>query len=103
MLAPSETLGAPSFPAPGLRTDERPTIAAPPPGGKRVNESRLMALLPGARIDDFEIVRLLGRGAFGHVYLARQISLDRQVALKVSANRGSEGRTMARLEHQHIV
>src|SRR4029079_13303525 len=49
------------------------------------------------------IVRMLGRGAFGIVYLARQISLDRQVALKVSADRGSEGRTMARLEHQHIV
>ena len=62
-----------------------------------------MALLPGAKVDDFEIVRLLGRGAFGHVYLARQVSLDRLVALKISANRGSEGRTMARLEHQHIV
>ncbi len=46
---------------------------------------------------------MLGRGAFGMVYLARQMSLDRHVALKVSANRGSEGRTMARLEHQHIV
>src|SRR4030095_5085432 len=53
--------------------------------------------------DDFEVVKLLGRGAFGHVYLARQVSLDRLVALKISANRGSEGRTMARLEHQHIV
>jgi serine/threonine protein kinase len=60
-------------------------------------------LVPGARIDDFEVVRMLGRGAFGHVYLARQLSLDRLVALKVSANRGSEGRTMARLEHAHIV
>src|SRR4029078_9025431 len=56
-----------------------------------------------SRVDDFEIIRMLGRGAFGIVYLARQISLDRLVALKVSANRGSEGRTMARLEHQHIV
>ncbi len=66
-------------------------------------ERRPPAPAPGEEIDDFEIVRMLGRGAFGHVYLARQLSLDREVALKVSANRGSEGRTMARLEHAHIV
>lgn len=57
----------------------------------------------GERIADFEIVQVLGRGAFGAVYLARQLSLDRQVALKVTPNLGSEGRTMARLEHDHIV
>src|SRR5688572_5977428 len=96
VLAESETLRAPSFRMP-----------APPPANVAVKrpaaDARPMALLPGAKVDDFEVVRLLGRGAFGHVYLARQLSLDRLVALKISANRGSEGRTMARLEHQHIV
>jgi eukaryotic-like serine/threonine-protein kinase len=97
-LAESGTAGAPSFrapaPAPGPVLVPRPPMRRNPPPP---------ALTPGAEIDDFEVVRLLGRGAFGHVYLARQISLDREVALKVSANRGSEGRTMARLEHAHIV
>ena len=60
-------------------------------------------LAPGDRVDDFEIVSLLGRGAFGAVYLARQLSLDRQVALKVTAWQGGEGRKMARLEHENIV
>jgi serine/threonine protein kinase len=97
VLAESETGAAPTFRMP-----------APPPvpaatGKRSAIGDKPMALLPGAKVDDFEIVKLLGRGAFGHVYLARQISLDRQVALKISANRGSEGRTMARLEHQHIV
>ncbi|MGE3642121.1 MAG: hypothetical protein AB7G28_26495, partial [Pirellulales bacterium] len=92
-LADLSTGAAPSFRAPaGL---------VPKPPVRR--SLRPEALPPGAKIDDFEVVRLLGRGAFGHVYLARQISLDREVALKVSANRGSEGRTMARLEHAHIV
>jgi serine/threonine protein kinase len=105
VLAESQTGGAPTF---------RPPIAVPmPAAGATVaadavppdsrESQRPAALLPGAKVDDFEIIRLLGRGAFGHVYLARQVSLDRQVALKISANRGSEGRTMARLEHQHIV
>jgi serine/threonine protein kinase len=93
VLADSQTGTAPSY--------RPPTPVAPGKPASRVKTPLVM--LPGARVDDFEIVRLLGRGAFGHVYLARQVSLDRQVALKVSANRGSEGRTMARLEHQHIV
>lgn len=107
VLAESATVRAPSFRGPS------PPGSVPPQAGPTIelrrDEDRAsrdktpMALLPGAKVDDFEVVRLLGRGAFGHVYLARQVSLDRLVALKISANRGSEGRTMARLEHQHIV
>src|SRR5262245_43627825 len=96
VIAESETGKAPTFRAPA----PPPPPAAGKPGAPH---GKPMALLPGAKVDDFEIVRMLGRGAFGHVYLARQVSLDRLVALKISANRGSEGRTMARLEHQHIV
>lgn len=107
-IAAAETGAAPSFraptpPAPPAAAGVAKTLEQAPLNNRPARDKAPMALLPGAKVDDFEIVRLLGRGAFGHVYLARQLSLDRLVALKISANRGSEGRTMARLEHQHIV
>jgi serine/threonine-protein kinase len=39
--------------------------------------------LTGASFDDYRILRRLGRGAMADVYLAEQLSLRRQVALKV--------------------
>jgi serine/threonine protein kinase len=54
-------------------------------------------------IDDFDILAQLGKGAFATVYLARQRSMQRVVALKVSADRGLEAQTLAQLDHPHIV
>lgn len=61
------------------------------------------SLHAGQKLDDFELLFELGRGAFGRVYLARQISMQRQVALKISADKGNEPQTLAQLDHPCIV
>lgn len=57
----------------------------------------------GSRIEDFDLLEKLGEGAFAKVYLARQRSMQRLVALKVSADRGHEPQTLAQLDHPGIV
>ena len=60
-------------------------------------------LSAGEIIDDFELLANLGRGAFATVFLARQTSMQRLVALKVSRNLGSEPQTLAQMDHPNIV
>ncbi|MFJ9371545.1 PhoU domain-containing protein [Nocardia sp. NPDC101769] len=57
----------------------------------------------GRRIDDFDLLTGLGSGAFARVFLARQRSLQRLVAVKISADRGTEPQTLAQLDHDYIV
>ncbi|MVU79444.1 protein kinase [Nocardia sp. ET3-3] len=57
----------------------------------------------GQRIDDFDLLTSLGSGAFARVFLARQRSLQRLVAVKISADHGSEPQTLAQLDHDYIV
>lgn len=70
--------------------------------------------LTGKTLGDFEVERLLGRGGMGEVYLARQISLNRPVALKVLRSDmlnnptylsrfEAEATAVARLNHPNIV
>lgn len=58
---------------------------------------------PGEQVDDFDLLLRLGQGAFATVFLARQRSMQRFVALKISAHRGSEGQTLAQLDHENII
>src|ERR1041384_5877531 len=82
-----------------------------------LNSSGAMALLgsdwqPPDEFDEFRIVRSLGIGAMGQVYLAHDLLLDRAVAVKfVLAARDpqararvlEEARAIARLQHPNVV
>jgi len=67
-----------------------------------VQVSRL-DLQPGETIDDFDLMLRVGHGAFATVFLARQRSMQRIVALKVSADEGTEPQTLAQLDHDNII
>jgi serine/threonine protein kinase len=69
----------------------------------RLKPAPLPPLETGRKLADFVIVRKLGSGGFGDVYLASQYSLGRNVALKLSRADSPEARTMARLRHPNIV
>ena len=71
-------------------------------------------LVAGELGDEFQIVRLLGRGGMGSVYLARDLTLHRVVAIKVlrwdllaspddSERFRREARTTGQLSHPSIV
>jgi hypothetical protein len=66
-------------------------------------QRRIEGITAGQRLDDFELLVEVGRGSFGTVFLARQVSLQRLVALKISADKGNEPRTLAALDHPNIV
>jgi serine/threonine protein kinase/Flp pilus assembly protein TadD len=58
----------------------------------------------GARVGDFYLLKLLGRGANGWVFLASQPNLaDRPVVVKLTPIQGEEHLHLARLQHTHIM
>jgi tRNA A-37 threonylcarbamoyl transferase component Bud32 len=69
---------------------------------------RLTAMFQGPDVSGtrYQLVSVLGRGGMGVVYLARDIVLDREVALKIverPSDDANEARILARLEHPGIV
>ncbi len=66
-----------------------------------------MSLTPGTRLGPYEITARLGAGGMGEVYKARDIRLNRVVAIKVSAARFTsrferEAKAVASLNHPYI-
>ena len=110
--------------------DSTPSPETPPPNtfGRRVGtglagettRNEGSTILPEANprplevIGDFEVLAKLGQGGMGAVYRARQISLDRQVALKILPSHFEgdadyvsrfqrEARVAASLSHPNLV
>jgi hypothetical protein len=82
---------------------EATRAALPPEAGN--------AFGPGTQLRQYEIIRELGRGGMGVVYLARDTRLGRRVAIKVLLGRSAtstkdflrEARATARCDHDNIV
>ena len=78
-----------------------------------LNAPQSDTVIPAAVRADFDIVRPLGQGGMGSVWLARDRMLDRLVAIKVLLTSAAsdatrdrflrEARTAAKLSHPHIV
>ena len=73
-----------------------------------------MADLIGQRLGQYEIVALLGKGGMATVYRARQLNIEREVAIKVIKSDlvdnpdfvrrfKREAETLAPLNHRHIL
>ncbi|HEY3804217.1 MAG TPA: protein kinase [Kofleriaceae bacterium] len=75
------------------------------------DEGAKIQLAPGLRIKHYELIRELGRGGMGQVYLARDLKLGRRVAMKFLVSTSQkfserftvEARATARCNHENIV
>ncbi|MCA9672798.1 MAG: serine/threonine-protein kinase PknK, partial [Myxococcales bacterium] len=92
-------------PGPSANPTVLERVAPPPPAAPLARHTR---------IDNFRVIRLIGRGGMGEVYLAQDIKLGRRVALKLvnPEQLGSdeakerfffEARATARFNHENIV
>ncbi len=93
-------------------------VGTPSPAPRRAEVSEVTSVWgpgqmprPGAQINQYEIIREIGSGGMGSVYLARDTKLGRKVAIKVLQSNHPEltqrfiieARATARCSHENIV
>ncbi len=86
-------------------------MAAPGAKPAAANQPPKPLVDPGTRVEHYEIIRAIGRGGMGEVYLARDVRLGRLVALKLlypSSREAAklvlvEARATAKCTHENIV
>ncbi|RZL75418.1 MAG: serine/threonine protein kinase [Rhodococcus sp. (in: high G+C Gram-positive bacteria)] len=83
---------------PTVTARQRDTLITTPPSNAALDDVEV-----GQQVDDFDLLMGLGSGAFGRVFLARQRSMQRLVAVKISHDKGNEPQTLAQLDHNYIV
>src|SRR5678815_1284475 len=94
----------PAMPARTVIDPRRPDEPEP-------TSSQKLELAPGLRIEQYELIRELGRGGMGQVFLARDNKLGRRVAIKFLAAKSKrfterflvEAKVTARVSHENIV
>ncbi len=85
--------------------------SAPPTTNDFSEESPVQLPEPGVRINQYEMIKKIGEGGMGTVFLARDLRLGRRVAIKfLQTNQPEltqrflvEARTTARCQHENIV
>src|SRR5262249_25526117 len=58
---------------------------------------------PGGKVGDFNLLRQLGKGAFGRVFLALEEPTTRHVVVKISRQKCDEAKVLGRLGHRNVV
>ncbi len=91
------------FPARAEELQRLIQIETPTQSTVLISAQRLPEFEAGQQLEDFDLLSPLGKGAFASVFRARQRSMQRLVALKISRDRSMEPQTLAQLEHPHIV
>lgn len=72
-------------------------------GGDKPDPAAPSLDLTGRRLGDYQILRRLGQGGMGQVYLAEQVSLRRKVALKLlRRDLASDKTTLERFKHEAL-